>query len=347
MSLIGQINTLATRIATQFKTINYVKGRVKVVSTTNITLSGTQTIDGVAVGVGDRVLVAGQTTKTQNGVYIVASGAWTRDTDFDTTAKAAIALIAVDQGSSYFGTLWTFPIKSTNTLGSTNVTPQNLVGVANGGTVAESLLPNRIKANPSATTDWDTATSSGIYYSAGNATHAPTSIAGEWTGCVSWAANYISQVLVGGNDSTTPVVYVRTWDVLAGAFGAWEQVVTRKILGDTTALFTAAGNLTVRTGSVRFPVPSGTYTIQEVRVMVGTAPATQSVIVDVNKNGTTIYGTQANRPTIAAGSNAATGGTASVTSVAGGDYLTADIDQIGTGTVGADLTVMVALRRTA
>jgi len=60
---------------------------VRSISLTNITLSGTQTVSGVALVAGDRVLVAGQTTASQNGVYVVASGAWTRATDSDTDAE--------------------------------------------------------------------------------------------------------------------------------------------------------------------------------------------------------------------------------------------------------------------
>jgi len=64
-----------------------IKDSVRVASDTNITLSGTQTVDGVALSVGDRVLVAGQTDAKTNGVYVVASGAWTRATDFDETSE--------------------------------------------------------------------------------------------------------------------------------------------------------------------------------------------------------------------------------------------------------------------
>jgi hypothetical protein len=60
-----------------------VKGSVKAATTANITLSGTQTIDGVALSVGDRVLVKDQSTGSQNGIYVVASGGWTRATDAD------------------------------------------------------------------------------------------------------------------------------------------------------------------------------------------------------------------------------------------------------------------------
>lgn len=111
--------------------------------------------------------------------------------------------------------------------------------------------------------------------------------------------------------------------------------------------YSVVGSLAVLTGTSRQPIIGGTYSIDSVMAMVGTAPAGASVIVDVVKNGTTIYGTQANRPAIAAGSSSATGGTASTTSVTTGDYLTVDIDQVGSSTPGADLTVAVSLKRTA
>ena len=59
------------------------KQSVRAATTANITLSNTQTIDGVALVVGDRVLVKNQTTASENGVYVVANGAWSRAADFD------------------------------------------------------------------------------------------------------------------------------------------------------------------------------------------------------------------------------------------------------------------------
>lgn len=86
------------------------------------------------------------------------------------------------------------------------------------------------------------------------------------------------------------------------------------------------------------------YTLVSVRAAVGTAPSGGTEIVDINKNGTTIYGTQGNRPSIANGGFAAVGGAASVTTFAPGDYLTVDVDADGTATSRAtDLTVAVRL----
>jgi hypothetical protein len=70
-------------------------------TTTNITLSGTQTVDNVALVAGDRVVVKNQTTTTENGVYVVAAGAWTRAADADTAAKLVRGtMIAVLEGSN-------------------------------------------------------------------------------------------------------------------------------------------------------------------------------------------------------------------------------------------------------
>lgn len=58
-----------------------IKRPVRVATTAAITLSGTQTIDGVALNAGDRVLVNNQADTTTSGIYLVAAGAWTRSPD--------------------------------------------------------------------------------------------------------------------------------------------------------------------------------------------------------------------------------------------------------------------------
>jgi hypothetical protein len=59
-----------------------VKGPCRVTTTANITLSGTQTIDSIALAVDDRVLVKDQTNAFENGIYRVSLSAWTRTKDF-------------------------------------------------------------------------------------------------------------------------------------------------------------------------------------------------------------------------------------------------------------------------
>jgi hypothetical protein len=66
------------------------------VATANITLSGPQTIAGILVGTGDRVLVVGQTDPIENGIYLVTSAAWNRAPDFDGRRDATtLSLVTV------------------------------------------------------------------------------------------------------------------------------------------------------------------------------------------------------------------------------------------------------------
>ena len=77
-----------------------VKESVKVATTANITLSGTQTIDGVAVSADERVLVKNQSTASQNGIYDCKAGAWSRSSDFDSNTEVTSgAFTFVEQGT--------------------------------------------------------------------------------------------------------------------------------------------------------------------------------------------------------------------------------------------------------
>jgi hypothetical protein len=70
-----------------------------VATTGNISLSGLQTIDGVALIVGRRVLVKDQGAAAENGVYIVSTGAWTRATDANEGTELANGIVFVRSGT--------------------------------------------------------------------------------------------------------------------------------------------------------------------------------------------------------------------------------------------------------
>lgn len=78
----------------------------RVATTANIVLSGLQTIDGELLVATDRVLVKNQTTTSQNGVYIVSAGAWTRALDFNTPAEFINAHVTVTEGTTQINTNW-------------------------------------------------------------------------------------------------------------------------------------------------------------------------------------------------------------------------------------------------
>ena len=82
------------------------KASVIALSSTPIALTGAQTIDGVSIVAGNRVLVAGQggTTNTPavaNGIYVAAVGAWTRSADMPAGSAASAVYAFVSQGTSF------------------------------------------------------------------------------------------------------------------------------------------------------------------------------------------------------------------------------------------------------
>jgi hypothetical protein len=99
-----------------------VKQSVVASTTTDITLSGTQTIDGVSVNIGDRVLVKNQTDQSTNGIYVVASSAWTRADDANTWQKLISAFVFVESGSTLSDSGWVCTVNPGGTLGVTPVT---------------------------------------------------------------------------------------------------------------------------------------------------------------------------------------------------------------------------------
>jgi hypothetical protein len=94
-----------------------------VAAVSNITLSGSQTIDGVAI-TNQRVCVMGQTTASQNGIYNASSGgAWSRASDVSGTGDLASGTVFyVYGGTVYGGSDWMVTNSGTITIGSTALT---------------------------------------------------------------------------------------------------------------------------------------------------------------------------------------------------------------------------------
>lgn len=92
-----------------------IKGSVAAASTGNLTLSGTQTVDGVSLSAGNRVLVKDQSTASQNGIYIVASGSWSLASDSDAGSLSEGAYVFVEAGTANNNTGWTYTDSSSYT----------------------------------------------------------------------------------------------------------------------------------------------------------------------------------------------------------------------------------------
>ncbi len=130
-----------------FDSLN-IKPAVRVATTANITLSGAQTIDGVAVVAGDRVLVKDQSNTINNGIYVVASGAWARSSDFDgspTNEVKAGDFCFVTEGSTNADTGWVLTTNGTITIGSSALTfSQFSNGIASASTLSGTTLASNV-----------------------------------------------------------------------------------------------------------------------------------------------------------------------------------------------------------
>lgn len=99
MALTDRLAGLVTAVA--------IKAPCRIATTANTSLSGLQTIDGVSLALGDRVLVRAQTDATANGLYVADSGAWTRPPDFDGSGDFVQGtIVAVVSGALYNNTVW-------------------------------------------------------------------------------------------------------------------------------------------------------------------------------------------------------------------------------------------------
>jgi phage-related tail fiber protein len=99
------------------------KSSVLVCAPGNVVLSGIQTIDGIAVPAGKRVLNPFQTAAKDRGIWVTAAGAWTRATDADISEEVTPGmLVLVEQGTQYSDSAWQLVTDAPITLGVTALT---------------------------------------------------------------------------------------------------------------------------------------------------------------------------------------------------------------------------------
>ena len=101
-----------------------------VATTANIVLSGIQTIDGVLLVSGARVLVKNQTLAKDNGLYVVPSaGAWKRALDADTNLEVTPGLfVSVEKGTVNADSVWQLVTDGPIVLGATDLLFEMAVG---------------------------------------------------------------------------------------------------------------------------------------------------------------------------------------------------------------------------
>ena len=208
-------------------------------TTVNITLSGTQTIDGVALIAGDRCLVKDQTLSQNNGIYLVAAGAWTRATDMDNWLEVPGAFTFIEQGTTWADTGWVCTSNAGGTLGTTPITWVQFAGVGSY-TAGTGLTLTGTQFSIT-----NTAVTAGAY---GSATQVGT-----------FTVNAQGQLTLAGNTTVTPAVgsitglgtgVATALAVNTGSTGAFA------VMGSAASFTTIAS--TVTTGTAPFTVASTT-----------------------------------------------------------------------------------------
>lgn len=99
------------------------KAPVRAASTGNLTLSGEQTVDGISLVDGDRVLAKDQTTGADKGIYIVRTGAWDRAPDWDGSGDVVTGTqVLVTAGTTNARRAYYVSTSGTITIGTTSIT---------------------------------------------------------------------------------------------------------------------------------------------------------------------------------------------------------------------------------
>jgi hypothetical protein len=315
------------------------KDSVRVATTTNGTLATAyetgNTIDGVNINDGDRILIKNQSTGSQNGIYTVnALGAPTRATDADTSDEILGAVVSVREGTANADTTWSLTNDSV-TLGSTALVwsrPAVDAAQITSGTLAAAQMP-------------------------------------ALTGDVTTSAGAVATT-IGANKVTAAKMSASATDVLFGrstaGSGAGEEIVCtatgRSLLDDasTSAMRTtlglgtiatqAASSVSISGGSVTGITDlaiadggTGSSTAAGARSNLGAAASganTDVTGVALDNTGLTVYDTDAShRLTIKPGSNITAARTLTLTTGDADRTLTLAGDATVSGTSTGDVTL--------
>jgi hypothetical protein len=162
------------------------KASVRAATTANITLSGTQTIDGVAVIAGDRVLVKNQTTASNNGIYVVGSGSWVRAADANSAEELSPGtFVFVEEGTVNGDAGYVMNADAPITLGTSDITWVQFSGagqvVAGDGLTKSNNTLNVVGTADRITANADSIDIAATYAGQNSISTVGTIASGTWT----------------------------------------------------------------------------------------------------------------------------------------------------------------------
>lgn len=322
----------ATRIPSQSAVKAYVdaslqglawKQAVRAATTANGTLATAfengDTIDGVTLATGDRILIKNQSSGAENGIYVVAaSGAPARASDADTGAELVNATVLVSEGTTNADTQWTCTTNATITVGSTSLAFAQVSGGGSGITALTGDVTASGTGSVAATIANDAVSNAKL-------------------------ANMATQTIKGRTAGSTGDPEDLTAAQVAAILGTNVKSLEHIAIAcsdETTALTTG-------TEKVTFRMPYA-FTLTDVRASVTTAPTGGTLLtVDVNESGSSILSTKltfdASEKTT---TTAATPRVISDSSLADDAEITIDIDAVGSTIAGAGLKVYLIGYRT-
>ena len=245
--------------AAQIFNLDY-KQSTRVVTTTNITLTGgaPSLVDGVTLSLGDRVLVTGQSTGSQNGLYYVttlgsgANGTWARTSDGNENGEIEAGMIVmVTEGTIYADTQWKL------------ITDDPIIINTTALTFTQNYMANSISAGTSNVVVNSNANVT--ISSAGTANVLTVSNTGAFVSGVASASGNITggNILTGGLVSATGNITggnIRT----AGLISATGNVTGNYILGNgalLTGVITSVANINNGTSNVTVVSSGGNVTV--------------------------------------------------------------------------------------
>jgi hypothetical protein len=267
-----------------------VKQSVRAATTANITLSGEQTIDGVSVVAGNRVLVKDQSTGSANGIYVASASGWTRATDANQDAEVTAGMFTfVEEGTANADAGFVLSTNGAITVGTTALSFSQFSG-AGQITAGDGLSKTGNTLNVGGTTDRitvnaDTVDIASTYAGQNTITTLGTIATGVWNG------TDIAVADGGTGASTAQAARVN----LGASAELATAVLPQKLaftIGDTsTTTFTVTHNMNTRDLVVSVYEVSSPYdsvyadishaTANTVTLSFSTAPATNEYRVVV------------------------------------------------------------------